>query len=59
MKQKKQSSFIIAVLLEYALYTMCFLLLEGSSIENALKAAAVLVGFTRVFLPIIRLEAKK
>jgi len=52
---------LTVILIEYSLYVFCFIIFDDmsdGSIENSFKAAAVLVGFTRVILPILTLKTK-
>jgi len=52
---------LTVILIEYSLYVLCFIIFDDmsdGSIENSFKAAAVLVGFTRVILPILTLKTK-
>ena len=52
---------LTVILIEYSLYVLCFIIFDDmsdGSIDNSFKAAAVLVGFTRVILPILTLKTK-
>lgn len=59
MQKVFQKLFVISI--EYSMYVLCFIIFDDisdGSIENSFKAAAVLVGFTRVILPILTLKTK-